>query len=358
MANITVQNHFTIRRLRTGDTLFLTIEGNGVPLIQTVNASTGIPTPDWTTEANQPVLTPKVNAASGNPVALSAHKWMYNGSELTFTGTTTDGWTIDSSERFKINRTTGALRIVGNLGGADNLDSDVLQYSCAATAGEIDYPMTRSIDIQILGSGVASYYGMITATTEQITANTPTATVTTRLFFGSEEKTGYTVKWYKDEDIWTEKGNGSSIIVNRGDVDGAQLIIAEFYESAEDISPVFRAGIRIIDTLDDYFVAHRYVVSATNRTTTGANTEVAPNKPVYLEAYVVNVRTNVELTWITDAKWVSNIMDKDTWTSLLRVPVTGENTGATNLVMITTAQTDKDNVEKDVVVVSEVEWSL
>ena len=78
MANITVQNHFTIRRLRTGDTLFLTIEGNGVPLIQTVNASTGIPTPDWTTEANQPVLTPKVNAASGNPVALSAHKWMYN----------------------------------------------------------------------------------------------------------------------------------------------------------------------------------------------------------------------------------------------------------------------------------------
>ena len=182
--------------------------------------------------------------------------------------------------------------------------------------------------------------------------------MTTRLFFGSEEKTGYTVKWYKDEDIWTEKGNGSSIIVKRGDVDGAQLIIAEFYESAEDISPVFRAGIRIIDTLDDYFVAHRYVVSATNRTTTGANTEVAPNKPVYLEAYVVNVRTNVELTGITDAKWVSNIMDKDTWTSLLRVPVTGENTGATNLVMVTTAQTDKDNVEKDVVVVSEVEWSL
>ena len=156
MANITVQNHFTIRRLRTGDTLFLTIEGNGVPLIQTVNASTGISTPDWTTEANQPVLTPKVNAASGNPVALSAHKWMYNGSELTFTGTTTDGWTIDSSERFKINGTTGALRIVGNLGGADNLDSDVLQYSCVATAGEIDYPMTRSIDIQILGSGAGA----------------------------------------------------------------------------------------------------------------------------------------------------------------------------------------------------------
>lgn len=358
MANITVQNHFTIRRLRTGDTLFLTIEGNGVPLMQTVNASTGIPTPDWTTEANQPVLTPKINAASGNPVAISAHKWLYNGSELTFTDTTSDGWTLDATGRFRINRTTGALRIVGNLGGADNLDNDVLQYSCVATAGEVDYPMTRSIDIQILGSGAGAYYGMINATTEQLTATAPTATVSTRLFFGGEEISGYTVKWYKDEELWSAKGTGASITVNRGDIDGAQLIIAEFYESADSESPVFRAGIRMIDTLDDYFVAHRYVVSATDRSTIGANIEVDQDKPVYLEAYVVNVRTNVELTGITDAKWVSNIMDKDTWTSLLRIPATGENTGATNLVTVTTAQTDKDNVEKDVVVVSEVEWSL
>lgn len=358
MANITVQNHFTIRRLRTGDTLFLTIANNGLPLMQTVNSTTGVPTPDWTVSANQPVLTPKVNAASGNPVALSAHKWMYNGSELTFSGDTSDGWILDSTEQFKINEVTGALRIVANLGGTDNLDGDVLQYSCVATAGEVDYPMTRSVDIQIFGSDAASYYGLINATTEQLTANTPTSTVTTRLFFGSEEKTGYSVKWYKDEEVWTEKGNGSSITVNRGDVDGAQLIIAEFYESAEDNSPVFRAGIRIIDTLDDYFVSHRYIVSPTNRTTAGANVEVAPDKPVYLEAYVVNVRTNVELTGITDAKWVSNIMDKDTWTSLLRVPTTGENTGATNIVTVTTEQTDTDDAEKDVVVVSEVEWSL
>lgn len=329
-----------------------------MPLMQTVNASTGIPTPDWTTEANQPVLTPKINAASGNPVAISAHKWLYNGSELTFTDTTSDGWTLDATGRFRINRTTGALRIVGNLGGADNLDNDVLQYSCVATAGEVDYPMTRSIDIQILGSGAGAYYGMINATTEQLTATAPTATVSTRLFFGGEEISGYTVKWYKDEELWSAKGTGASITVNRGDIDGAQLIIAEFYESADSESPVFRAGIRMIDTLDDYFVAHRYVVSATDRSTIGANIEVDQDKPVYLEAYVVNVRTNVELTGITDAKWVSNIMDKDTWTSLLRIPATGENTGATNLVTVTTAQTDKDNVEKDVVVVSEVEWSL
>lgn len=329
-----------------------------MPLMQTVNASTGIPTPDWTTEANQPVLTPKINAASGNPVTISAHKWLYNGSELTFTGTTSDGWTLDATGRFRINRTTGALRIVGNLGGSNNLDNDVLQYSCVATAGEVDYPMTRSIDIQILGSGAGAYYGMINATTEQLTATAPTATVSTRLFFGGEEISGYTVKWYKDEELWSAKGTGASITVNRGDIDGAQLIIAEFYESADSESPVFRAGIRMIDTLDDYFVAHRYVVSATDRSTIGANIEVDQDKPVYLEAYVVNVRTNVELTGITDAKWVSNIMDKDTWTSLLRIPATGENTGATNLVTVTTAQTDKDNVEKDVVVVSEVEWSL
>lgn len=358
MANITVQNHFTIRRLRTGDTLFLTLAGNGIPLMQTVNSATGKTTPDWTVEANQPVLTPKVNTASGNPVTLGLHKWLYNGSELTFTGAESDGWTLDSTGKFKMNGTSGALRVVADLGGADNLDGDVLQYSCVATAGEVDYPMTRSVDIQIFGSGASVYYGMINATTEQLTANATSSAITTRLFFGNEEKTGYAVKWYKDEELWSAKGNGASITVNRGDVDGMQLIIAEFYETDEDALPVFRAGIRIIDTLDDYFVSHRYVVSPTNRTTTGANVEVAPDKPVYLEAYVVNVRTNVELTGITDAKWVSNVMDKDTWTSLLRVPTTGENTGATNLVTVTTAQTDIDDAEKDVVVVSEVEWSL
>lgn len=358
MALLTLQNHFTIRRLRTGDTLFLTIVGNDIPLMQTVNTTTGVPSPDWTVDENQPVLTPQVNATSGSAVTLSEHKWTYNGTDLVFDNGFFKNWGIDSTGKFMMNENTGALRIIANLGGTDNVDGDVLLYSCVATAGEVSYPMTRSVDVQILGSDAAAYYGMINATTEQLTANATSATVTTRLFFGGVEKTGYIVKWYKDEDLWTAKGTGTSITVNRGDIDGMQLIIAEFYESAESSSPVFRAGIRMIDTLDDYFVSYRYILSPTNRTTTGANKEVTPKKPVYLEAYVVNVRTNQELTDITDAKWVSNVMDKDTWTSLLRVPASGENTGATDIITVTSALTDRNGEAKDVVVVSDVEWSM
>ena len=170
----------------------------------------------------------------------------------------------------------------------------------------------------------------------------------------------YYVKWYKDDTHWSEKLGQTQITITRADVDGTQLFIAEFYKSQADYEggadPIFRAGIRIIDTLDDYHVEHRYVNS--DGTTTGTpNREVDTGKPVYLQAYVVNVRTNTELTTISGS-WVSHVMDPDGWVERKRVPASGTNTGATNLVSVTVAETDINGVEKDAVVVSEVEWTM
>lgn len=366
MDNYSAQNSITVKRLRNGDTFFITFGNNGVPLYQGVDPVTGVVTPAWGIGTGKvtPIITPQVTSARGNTVALGSHRWSYNNVPLTFTGSTV---TIDSvvytkaaeDARFAMSA-AGALAIIGDLASTTNIASDSLTYACVATVAGVEYNLTKSIDIQIQSVGASSYYGTINATSEQLTASVTQTTVKTALYLGGTVQTGYYVKWYKDDTHWSEKLGQSQITVTRSDVDGTQLFIAEFYKDQTSYNngddPVFRAGIRIIDTLDDYHVEHRYCNS--DGTTTGTpNREVDSGKPVYLQAYVVNVRTNTELTTISGA-WVSHVMDSDGWVERKRVPSSGTNSGATNLVSITTSETDINGVEKDVVVVSEVEWSM
>lgn len=367
MDNYSAQNSITVKRLRNGDTFFITLGNNGVPLYQGVDPVTGVVTPSWGTGTGQvtPIITPQVTSARGNTVTLGHHAWAYNNVALTFTGSTvTIGGVVytkaSNDERFAMAQ-SGALAIIGDLASTTNVASDSLTYTCVATVAGVEYNLTKSVDIQIQSVGASSYYGTINATSEQLTASVTQTTVNTALYLGGTVQSNYYVKWYKDDTPWTEKLGQASITVTRADVDGTQLFIAEFYKSQTDYNngadPIYRAGIRIIDTLDDYHVEHRYCNS--DGTTTGTpNREVDANKPVYLQAYVVNVRTNTELTTITSAHWVSHVMDPDGWVERKRVPASSYNTGATNLVSVTTTETDIQGVEKDVVVVSEVEWTM
>ena len=64
--NYSAQGSITIKRLRNGDSLFLTLETNGIPLYQGVDPESGAVSPDWTQAANQPVITPHANSVRGN----------------------------------------------------------------------------------------------------------------------------------------------------------------------------------------------------------------------------------------------------------------------------------------------------
>ncbi|MGM9737823.1 MAG: hypothetical protein ACI3ZT_05350 [Candidatus Cryptobacteroides sp.] len=350
MSNLSAQGSITVKRLRNGDTFFISLDLNGVPLYQGVDPVTGDVTPDWTVAANQPIITPKVTSARGNTVSLGGHQWSYNGQVLLFTGASSGNWTTDSTGKFQLNTATGALKIIANLASSINVASDNLTYNCIATVAGVEYNLSKSIDIQIQSVGASSYYGTINATTEQLTPQVTSATISTKLYLGSTEQSGYTVKWYKDDALWSEK-SGASIVVNTGDVDGTQLIIAEFYKNSGDSTPVFRAGIRIIDTNDDFYVSHRYVNSS--GTTVNANREVDVNNPVYVQAYVVNVRTNTETN--VSGMWKMMVMDKDSW-GILKTVQPGV-AAATCICSVTTAETDAGGVEKDVEVVSEVTWT-
>ena len=93
MSNLSAQGSITVKRLRNGDTFFISLDLNGVPLYQGVDPVTGDVPPDWRVAANQPVITPKVTSARGNIVSLGGHQWSYNGQVLVFTGASSGNWT-------------------------------------------------------------------------------------------------------------------------------------------------------------------------------------------------------------------------------------------------------------------------
>lgn len=344
MANLSAQGSITIKRLRNGDTFFITLEvANGIPLFQGVDDKNGSVTPDWTIAENQPIVTPKVTSARGATVTLSFHQWSYNGVNLNFNGTLgSDGYKEDSTGTFKMNPDTGALRIIKNLASKTNIANDTLTYSCVATVAGVEYNLSKSVDIIIQTIGATSYMGTITATTEQLTSDVTSSVLSTRLWIGAREITDYTVKWYRDDTLWSAKNGQKRITIGRDDVDGTQLFLAEFYESGNSTA-CFKAGIRIIDTLDEYQVIC-YISSA--------NKDVDTGQPVTVKAKVVRfITTTGETQEITpnNPKWRMDVYDPKTWSVI--------KTNNTNTIDVTTQETDRNGEQSDVEVVAEVEFS-
>ena len=159
MEKLSAQGSISIRRVRNGDTLFLSFNTNGIALFQGVDSSSGEVSPDWTVEANQPVITPVVNSAKGNPVTTQYHSWKYLGVTLSFTGATVGDFIKDSTGKFAINTSTGALKIIKNLASTTNFASDLLEYQCVATLDGVEYNLSKSIEIMITTYGASSYIG-------------------------------------------------------------------------------------------------------------------------------------------------------------------------------------------------------
>ena len=111
MSVYSTQSSITIKRLRNGDSIFLTLELNGKPLYQAVDKQTGAVVPSWTVEANRPVITPKASSTRNNIVSLSSHKWSYNGVDIVFNGSTSGSYILDSSGTFGLDPITGALSV-------------------------------------------------------------------------------------------------------------------------------------------------------------------------------------------------------------------------------------------------------
>lgn len=344
MATNSAQGNITIKRLRNGDTFFITLElANGIPLYQGVDDKNGSITPDWTKAENQPIIKPSVTSARGATVSLDFHKWTYNNVDLIFNGTAgSDGYKTDTTGKFKMNPTTGELKIIANLASKTNIANDTLTYSCQATVAGVEYTLTKSIDVLIQTIGATSYMGTITATTEQLTSNQTSSVLTTRLWVGAREITDYTTKWYKDDTAWTAKNGQKTLTIGRDDVDGTQLFICEFYENGAT-TPCYKAGIRIIDTLDEFQVIC-YISSA--------NKDVDTGQPVTVSAKIVRFISTTGSTQDytpSNPTWRMDVYRPKDWKVL--------KTSNSNTIQVTTAETDADGEITDVEVVAECSFN-
>jgi hypothetical protein len=203
-----------------------------------------------------------------------------------------------------------------------------------------NYAISKSIDVVIQNIGASSYYGAVLASPAVLDSETTTSTLTTSLMCGANAVDSYYVKWYKDTDLISDNNGKTSITVGRADIDGSQLFIAEFYLSSTDTTPVARAGVYIVDSLDEFNIVFTY---------TSSNTEVAPNKSVTVEAKVINVRTNAVVS-TSSTTWACYIMDKDSWTVI--------GSSATNSITVTTEHTDRNGKYNDVEVVGEATFDI
>ncbi|MFQ7086837.1 MAG: hypothetical protein ACLRTD_20515 [Bacteroides sp.] len=69
-------------------------------------------------------------------------------------------------------------------------------------------------------------------------------------------------------------------------MDGTQLFIAEVYQSSGASQPIARAGVRIVDTADEFQIVC-YITSS--------NKEVDTGQPVTVSAKIVNMTTRINL---------------------------------------------------------------
>lgn len=341
--NYSAQGSITVKRLRNGDTIFLTFNLNGIALFQAYDEQAGAVVPDWTVDANRPVITPAASSTRGESVGLSGHVWKYNGTTLVFNGTTVGSYTMDSTGKFGLNLNNGALKIFANLASAQNTANDTLTYSCVATVLGLEYNLSKSVTVQIVKGGASSYTGLVIASATQLSSEVTSATINTQLWLAAAQQNSYYVKWYKDTVEWVEKRGNTSITVNRDDVNGSQLIIAEFYLSSGDVNFVARAGLSIVDIGDEIMIVP--YISSTNK-------EVDTNQPVTVSARVIKTSDSSILT-PSNPTYLFLAMDGKTWTERKR--------STTSSITITTTETDIENESgnmeyHDIEVIVEIEF--
>lgn len=333
MAN-SAQGSITIRRLRNGDSLFISFDSNNVDLYQGVDTESGAIFPDWTVAANQPIRTPRVSSSRGYAVTLSLQKWYRAGQEINFSVDGGDGWWADATGTFKMQVNTGALKICKNLAIRDSVGNVNLKWSAVATVAGSDQTISKDLDVRIGNMGASSYVGTLLATSEQISSLNTSATLSTSLRLGTEAVANYHTEWFKDNEQLTDFSGQKTLEVTRGMVDGTQLFICEFYKTISDTNPIYWAGIRIIDVSDEFQI--NFTVTSGNEVDTGADVTVV--------ASIMNQTTKTVVP-SGDADWTLTLLNNSTLATIRVV-----NTAT---ITITTADTDKDGKQYDVDLIAE-----
>lgn len=324
---------FSVRFLRNGDKITFDRHvykdgGEGTNLFQIVDTTSGTVAPDWTKEANQPIISLVPQMASGFAVVVTNVTWKVNGTPLSFAYNGANWVWANGSETsgFKAriaNDNNYELRICKNLASATDSSAKIIEYEVTYKSGRIDDIYRDSIECPVYLSGTNSHTLQIavdalnyatasggitlgvleyndngTWRTVEITKTTLRASA----YYSTESvavgQNGYTMEWYKDG-VKISGANSAVLEVSRADVEGGSVFVAKLLRDGKVVA---QDGQRLNDISDEYQIIAAPVSSGNNfvSVTVGVDGQVTEYNATYALTLTKNgevVQGSVSYAW-------------------------------------------------------------
>lgn len=267
---------FSVRFLRNGDQItivrnIISTSGQGAALFQVVEPTSGTVKPDWTVEANQPIIQIGARSAAGYPVEITGVRFAFDGTTLNFTYNGSSWVTASNDTRFQSRIKDGKyeLKIAGNIASKTEVSNKQISYEVSYVSNAMSDSVQGSVDVLIQQAGSDSHILQITTNRVELDASNTSATLTAHAMYGTEDVTigsnGYGIEWYQDG-VKLEGQTASTLTVTRDMVTGGSIFIAKL---KKDGNVVTQDSQRINDIADEYQISY-------TPTDAGSN-YVAPN---------------------------------------------------------------------------------
>lgn len=250
----TLSGSITLKRLKKGLNVVLSIETENAALYQGWNDETSTPAPDFKDAANQPILVPKAVATNGQTATITNGSWYYNSTLLVVTTTaTSEGFYKCSDARFAINPSNYKLRIIDNIASASNTSNDMFTFKCSGEAANTDYESeaTAELHLQIVGSSAAALYIEGGCT---LSLQTPSAELKARFFIdGAEIISGYSYRFFDENNRALQDSTTRVFTATRDMIDGIGGIYCSAYKTSDNKKTALATDFhKITDIGDEY----------------------------------------------------------------------------------------------------------
>jgi len=256
-----IQGNIVVRRVRQGDTLTTRLESDKV-LYQGIADGGWLVNPDWSVAENQPTITPIITSSLKDSIiniVPGTATWMYNGLKLIFgddgicTGIVGGG--TAGAGLFKLDSTTGSLKIINNLASSTNSNVDKLRFDALVNTG-YETEVGADIDVRIELVGKNSYTGVVDTTSKTFReGEVETITANSILTLGISSISAFKTEWMKGETIFKAISTDNTCDFSRSDVNGSQNFTANFYVTIDGVDKLVSSYIFVLyDSSDPYVV--------------------------------------------------------------------------------------------------------
>ena len=276
--NRTISDECWIQAITTGETLHPQLL-HTKPLSQGYNSAKTLWLPNWTVQANQPVIYLSQLSEGIQIEPYGTPQWWYNNEQLSFDA---DGYSTvkDANNRSLFKRETKtlsgksmpALRIYSNLAGPNNINLDIVGYKGKVELSGVLFDVDLELPVKLAEWSGTGYNGQMTfqditrpsAPVNDVTAITEKGQVlraTPHLYKDIELTAGtdYFCKWLLNGSVLTNNANAQTVNVSEGDILDHGVLVCEFYSDSQK-TKLLTVISQDIDDLQDpefLYIQHR-----------------------------------------------------------------------------------------------------